>query len=185
MQRTIAIRLSTDRGRKKISEEWDFEWFNQPLKFFLLHLSVFKWEVLKTICRLAFSHLTWTCIMITQKSKSFMNLMCNPGQIMKAKLTKSFKIKKYIHKIKLKWEAVFYNTALKTKITTGSMKEQKEGREREISSDFSGTASGDICPVPGTGPLPSSLLRCPPHSYQIHTGLSPSALLLSPSRIAC
>lgn len=28
MQRTIAIRLSTDRGRKKISEEWDFEWFN-------------------------------------------------------------------------------------------------------------------------------------------------------------
>lgn len=103
--------------------------------------------------------------------------MCNPGQIMKAKLTKSFKIKKYIHKIKLKWEAVFYYTALKTKITTGSMKEQKEGRkegrEREISSDFPGTGSGDICLVPGTGPLPSSLLRCPPHSYQIHMGWSP------------
>lgn len=92
-----------------------------------------------------------------------MNLMCNPGQIMKAKCTKAFKIKKYIYKIKLKWEVVFYNTAFKNKITTGSMSNRrKEGRKREKSVVIPQGLSRLTSPlVPGNGPLPSSQLSDP------------------------
>ena len=56
------------------------------------------------------------------------------------------------------------------------MKEQKEGRmERKEKREKSVVIPQGLgllisALVPGTGPLPSSLLRCPPHSYQIHTG---------------